>query len=529
MSIEILNMGKYETNDQAIDIALPVLAIECEATPPMENFLDPYEEAVLKFVALGLSAHGISKTLNTTESLTDDILTRLELKEYVVREIGKPWKLTDAGEDYLNGTIKERASSESQYGYMFINAIKKEVLPFFYLGDVGQISLFRSSDGELPLRLTVEGDEAKTFAPIDIKQSKLKKAYKAYFRIKDTSKDLEEGEITREEAQVDIFAHLDSFDEEVEDDADIEEPGTRPSDELKRNMFVRPLNKKTGKIYLRMRVIIDPTYPGGYRAESPFDFGGIDDNYFLRQVQWLEQSESTYIEKEQLKDFLHREICKISPSYSNSGKKDFQVFVLERIPLLNMYRNKFPYVYEDMQRIYSLMQRQSSLLERENIVNNLTRSIVEGLFNAYFRSIDVEKLEKIQKKAFDEVNSNGEFYYKRRICRNVHLNEETLKWINSKYLKTILGRLTKTYGNSILEKFINMMVIEYHLSNEQMHRFLTQPGIDQKYKLIDKLNRIRRKVSHDTDERFTNEDYTFYMANVFGLINSLLGAFREDY
>ena len=50
MSIEILNMGKYETNDQAIDIALPVLAIECEATPPMENFLDPYEEAVLKFL-----------------------------------------------------------------------------------------------------------------------------------------------------------------------------------------------------------------------------------------------------------------------------------------------------------------------------------------------------------------------------------------------------------------------------------------------------------------------------------------------
>ena len=80
MSIEILNMGKYETNDQAIDIALPVLAIECEATPPMKNFLDPYEEAVLKFVALGLSAHGISKTLNTTESLTDDILTRLELR-----------------------------------------------------------------------------------------------------------------------------------------------------------------------------------------------------------------------------------------------------------------------------------------------------------------------------------------------------------------------------------------------------------------------------------------------------------------
>ena len=26
---------------------------------------------------------------------------------------------------------------------------------------------------------------------------------------------------------------------------------------------------------------IDPKYPGGYRAESPFDLGGVDDNYFL--------------------------------------------------------------------------------------------------------------------------------------------------------------------------------------------------------------------------------------------------------
>lgn len=46
--------------------------------------------------------------------------------------------------------------------------------------------------------------------------------------------------------------------------------------------------------------------------------------------------------------------------------------------------------------------------------------------------------------------------------------------------------------------------------------------------MIDKLNRIRRKVSHDTDDRFTNDDYKFYMANVFNMINDLLEAFRED-
>ena len=64
MSVDILSMRRFDANDQAIDIALPVLAIECEATPPLERFLDAYEETVLKLVSLGLSTGGISKTLN---------------------------------------------------------------------------------------------------------------------------------------------------------------------------------------------------------------------------------------------------------------------------------------------------------------------------------------------------------------------------------------------------------------------------------------------------------------------------------
>ena len=523
MSIDILNMGRYNADDQAIDVALPVLAIECEATPPMQNYLDAYEEAVLKLVSLGLSTHGISKTLNASESLVEEILSQLEFKAYASREIGKPWKLTEDGEKYLDGSIEERASSESQYGYMFINAIKKEVLPFFYQGDVGQISLFRGKS--LPLRMTIDGNEDKTFVSPTIKQSDLKKAYKLYFRNLDTVREYEDGEISKEEA-VDIFANLESFDEKIDEETEFEN-AEKKDGALKGNMFIRALKKSPQKLYLRMRIIIDPSYPGGYRAESPFDLNGIDNGFFLRQIQWLEQSGGTYIENEDFQKFLNKEICKLSPSYKNA-KKDFQVFVLERIPLLKIFRSRFPYVYADMERIYELMQRQSNLLDKENIVNNLARSVLEGLFNALFRNIDKKSLTQIQQRASDMMNTYGYVNYKKTICQNAGLPENTLQWVNEKYLSTILGRLNQTYGNSIMEKFINMLVIKYHLGNVQINSYLNQPDIIGKYGMIDKLNRIRRKVSHDTDERFTNDDYEFYMANVFGMINNLLEAFRED-
>lgn len=528
MSIDILNMGCFDTNDQAIDIALPVLAIECEATPPLENFLDAYEETVLKLVSLGLSTNGISKTLNATESLVEEILMHLEVKEYAKREIGKPWTLTEDGAKYLDGSIRERASVESQYGYMFINTIKKEVLPYFYHGDIGKIALFRGQ--QLPLKLTIDGDENKTFAPVSIKHSKLRQAYRAYFKNNQTVHDYDEGGISKEEA-VDLFADLESFDEAPDElDTASENYNTDRTTEhggLKENMFIRALDKQPEKIYLRMRIIIDPSYPGGYKAESPFDFGGIDNQYFLRQMQWLEQSDNAYLDGKIMQDFLHREICKLCPSYK-TPIKDFHGFLLERTPLLKLYHSRFPYIFEDMERIYSLMQRQNSLLEKENIVNNLARYVVEGLFNAYFRTIDKNRLMQIQQKAFDDIQCYGAVPCKRRFCRNVSLSEDTLQWISGRYLKTILGRITNTYGNSIMEKFINMLVIEYYLSDEKMHKFLFQQNIDQKYRLIDKLNRVRRKVSHDTDDRFTREDYDLYMANVFDLINRLLEAYRED-
>ncbi len=524
MSVDILNMTQFEANSQAIDVALPVLAIECEASPPLENYLDAYEEAVLKLVSLGLSTNGISKTLNATESLIDEILAQLELKNYAEREIGKPWKLTEDGEKYLNGTIKERASSESQYGFMFMNAIKKEILPYFFEGDIGRVSLFRGKT--LPLKMTCNGDEFLTFDQITPKQSKLRKAYKTYFRNNKLVKNYDEGEITKDEA-ADLFSDLDSFDEETIDEAEALPSERKRDSGLKENMFIRALSKKPIRLYLRMRIIIDPSYPGGYRAESPFDYGGIDNNFFLRQIQWLEQSDTAFLDGEPLKDFLNNEICKIAPKYKAS-QKDFHVFLTEHMHLLKLYRSQVPDVYENMERIYPLIQKQSSLLDKENIVSNLAKRVVERLFNIYFKAIGKSKLDLIKRRALDEVVTYGRSSYEKRICQNVHLRDDTLLWINNNYLHTIITRLGYTYGNSIIEKFVNMLIVEYHMSDARMHRFLFQPNISQKYQLIFKLNDIRRKVSHDTDELFTAKDYENYMGDVYGLINSLLEVYWED-
>lgn len=522
MNIDILNMGKFVPNEKAINVALPVIAIECEATPPLENYLDAYEETVLKLVSIGLSTHGIAVTLNATESLIEEILAHLEIKEYVAKEIGKPWKLTDDGEKYLIGSISERESKNSQFGHMFINAIKKEVLPFFYQGDINQISLFRGE--RLPAKLTISGDEAKTFEEITVKRSKLRDAYKSYIKNTDTSKQYDEGEINLDEA-VDLFEDLDAFDEE-EDISTLESVESNEQKELQSNMFIRALNCLPKRIYLRMRIIIDPQYPGGYRAESPFDFNGIDNNYFLRQVQWLATTGNTFIGEEELHSYLTREIRKISPTYKNSDK-DFNVFILEKIPLLETYKSKFLMVYEDMSRIYALMQRQDSLLEKENIVNNISRSVVESLFNAFFRGLKQDTLYMVSSNAKSDLDYYGCKSFIQQLTQKTEMDPYKITW-NHKYVSGALGRLGRTHGNSIVEKFINVVAVDYYIGTKESRKLLSNTKIQRLYELTDQLNQIRRKVSHDTDERFGSRDYEFYMSNVFELINDLLEAFREE-
>ena len=113
-----------------------------------------------------------------------------------------------------------------------------------------------------------------------------------------------------------------------------------------------------------------------------------------------------------------------------------------------------------------------------------------------------------------------------QITKGTKIDPVQLKF-NQKYLSTVIYRLPKTRGNSIVEKFVNVMVLNYYFGTEQAKFLLSDDLAGEMYDLVDRLNRIRRKVSHDTEEKFTVKDYDDYTREVFSLINYLLSAFKE--
>lgn len=530
MNTEFLRMRRFNRNARTVNIALPVFAIECEATPPIENELDAYEEAVLKFISIGLSTDGIAHTLNASKSLVEEILDSLENRKLVSKERGKAWALTELGQKRIDGIVEEVASQNAQYGFMFVNAIKKEVLPYFYQGDLNQIQQW--IDRPYPSKLTISGDEGKTFGNLHVKKADLQKAYRNYLLCMKVAMQYKEGEQSREEAEnlledvdsVDEIEGLESFDE-IEDIPTPAINKNKHGDQPESNRFIRRLNCKPQQVYLTMRLIIDPTVPSGYQVESPFDLDGIDDRYFRQQIQWLASRGTTFIEKEPLNDFLTREIKKLCPQYA-MNETDYNVFLLERLHLLKACRNKYPDVYDDMARIYSLMQRQNSLIEKENIVSDIARYIVEKLFNGFFRSRSRNELRSVAGQARQDITVYGYRTFIENILKKTTLDSAKVSW-RQKYLSSTIDRLESTHGNSIVEKCINLVVLNYYSPTDETERFVCAPKAGSLYKLIEQLNEIRKKVSHDTKERFAEEDYNFYIAHVFELVNKLLEANQE--
>lgn len=524
VSIDVLSMRKWNSNEHSIEIALPVFAIECEATPPISNHLDAYEEAVLKFVSIGLSTQGISKALVATESLIEEILDNLERKNYIQKKPENPWMLTEAGENYLNGIITDRESSSSQFGFMFVSAIKKDVLPYFYQGDLNKIP---RHSGKLPEKLTVQGNEEETFDSISVKQSRLREAYKNYFKISEASNKYIEGDLSKDEAvdlAEDLFDNDEAFDDGQERDELLVKEIQTPS--LKRNMFIRALNCPHKKVYLTIRIIIDPKVPGGYKVESPFDLNGVDDNLFLRQVQWLASSGNVFLGNKSLELLLLEEIQKLCPNY-DENEIDYEVFVLERMPILKIKQLRFSRIYTKMSQIYSLMQRADDLMSKENIVSNISRYVVEALFNEFFRTISQEKRENIKDRAIEDIDYYGISQFKQNLLKDTLLEVKSIYW-KKNYTINALVRLPYTKGNSIVEKYINLIAMNYYLGTEASRKFLNSNEVQKTYDLSDELNEIRKKVSHDTEEAFTESDYEYYMNNVFALINSLLEALKEN-
>lgn len=543
MSIDILQMRGYVKNDRAIAVALPVIAVECEATPPIPGYMDAYETAVLKFVDIGLSARGIARAMNAAERLIESVMIRLQEKGYLEKESRKPWYLTTKGIKYLsNGEDTERAMNCSQYGYMFINAISKDVFPFFLEGDINQVALF--SGKSMPYRLTDGGDEKRTFSEIKVEgsrfKSQLRTAYKQFCKIREKKHHLDEGDISYDEAvksveDDDLFLKpdpaedFDSFDEAELDEPEIETMASseqKMKNKLTAAMFVRPLKNSKKNMYLHMRIIIDPGEPSGYKVESPFKLGDIDNGYFLRQVQWLAAYGKTKIGDENLKPFIEREIKKISPSYQNR-EKAFEIFVLEKLPLLKSQRNMHGNMYGDMVRIYSLMKNQPSLLEKENIVGNISRSVLECLYNGFFKKIDGQRRKSISNQARADLKALGTKEYIQSMLKKTRLDPGKINW-SPGFMNNVIGRLETTKGNSTLEKFINITVINYYIGTVETDKLLNSENIQEIYEYTDELNQIRRKVSHDTDDRFEERDYERFMAKVFKLVNWLLEVYREE-
>lgn len=549
MSIDILCKRKFKETKNAIDIAFPVIAIQCELTPPLESYLNSLERVVLQLLSCGKSIENIAKTIRLKEPIIQHILSVLNDKEYVEYKDAQ-YQLNEEGQNYLNGTVEERVSSDKKFGWMFYNPIMQDVLPFFWEGNIDKMNRWDNPDK--PVRLLLNKNERETFKSsksITIKKSKFFKAYKLLFRLKKIEEECQKEEIPQER-KVQLFANLFSLDEKEEKEEQEEKEQFQENQEennnasLSKKIFIRQMTTEPRNFYLHMRIIIDPNSPGGYRVESPFYYSY--DELFRKYIQLFIKKQSIFlkkiilneqsnIEKTILKDFLNGEIRKLAPGYSDQ-EKDFNVFILEHIPKLASCNNHFSAMYDDLSEIHSLMKRDSGLFAKQNIVSSLSSRVIEFLFNEYFKFMEQKELKKIKHVVLEKLDYIQRFPgYMQRMCDYVGLPYHILDNITYNHFKNyILPQMTSSFGNSIETKFINMLVIHFYYSNDYEHKLLYKffhqlENIQKTYERIQILSDIRNKASHnDPKDQFAEEDYNIYMENVFLMINELLAPFYED-
>ena len=528
MSIDVLSLRHFRPDENAIDVAFPVFAVECEVSPPLEYQLDIYEETALKCVSLGLSAPGIAKTLNITLSLVEQILSKLDCEKYIIKHSGRPWELTEDGQKYLSGIRENRPSGTGRFGYMFVSAIKKDILQYFYDGSVGKIP---RSDGRVVANKLLIGDENSTFCYAGTpKRWRLEEAYSCYLRNLRLGRKLEDAEMTRKEAR-NAYADFESFDEADYEDDDshnqVEEKPNMESVEVEngREPFVRPLKRPMEKLYLQMRIIISPENPGGFIVESPLELNGIDDEFFLRQVQWMKNAEEVKLRNMSLNKFLEKEIQKLSKQ-KPLGEKDKSVFILEKMPLLFAEKHRYFKIYADVGDIYGLMGANLSQIARENIVGAFNRKLLEALMNRLLRTAKRETLRLIKANALSDMKAAGIETIVVNIARTAKINRDVLS-DDVGFIKSSIYKMDGTLGNSIAEKMNNILTVYTYGASEEIRSFVEQPGLDDYVNTIMRLNKIRNPVSHDTDRVINQDDYEFYLAHVFDISNRLLESIKE--
>jgi len=528
VNIEVLKLRKFskEPSSNEIDIAFPVLAYECEASIPVEKEVDVYEEAILQFISIGLTKNIIRSTLKITQSLCGSIFANLEGRGYIEKKNENNYKLTPKAINFLNGVEITTHENESKFGYIFVSAIKKEPLWYFYEDDV--LNIPRSDSYVLENKLTKEKNDAKTFEYMDIKQWRIEKAISTYCRIIRALEKKGKGNISDEEV-VELFADIESDLIEADYQGNNEEEGLN-TDTHKLTFTtekVRKLKSEPKKIFLQIRIIFDPAVPGGFMVESPFDFNGYDNDFFLRQIQWMRNpTHNVYRGEDKFSQFISNELNKLQIDRKNDV--DSGVFIMNKLPILHTEKDRYTKIYEDTLEIVDMMnQKNLSPLKKENIVGSFTRKFIERLMNRLFKTVPYEDRKKIRKRALNEFKTNQNKMVE-HFAEIIKVDREDMPKTNI-ISYAIEENLGNTFGHSIYKKLINLIVFRYYQPSPEIKRFFQIEGIADYIKIVEKLNTIRNSASHDPSKKpLTNADYEYYIEHIFDVANRLLEALQKE-
>lgn len=536
MSADVLVFSESRDGEkgQSHNVLLPVYAVECEARPPIETELDAYEEAVLKFLNIDLPPASIRNAINVTPGMLDTIFSQLAQSGYAKRKKNVGWRITEAGQKYLkNEPTDEQVSKSSEYGYMFVSALRKDILCYFHKGPIDKILVRQSTPKDRALERN--GNDQETFSGISVSSRQLSRVYAAWRKLDDrlavNDRSEQRKEIVEESSIIaeQLFADLESYDEVDEtplpervdtllDDYINEDLGEKKDD---RKRYIRKLETPPKRFYIQIRLIFDPSKLNGYDTESPFTWlGGIDSPWFLRQIQWMARSEGITLNNTPLREFLEQECVKFGGT-APLKEKDVSVHMLQVIPRLKYHRERFSSLYNIYPELYSLQQRASSLLEKESVVAQFCTKLLEPLFNMVFKTVPENTLHRIRGQIRRDDQAGDANLVCQRIERATGISMTVLGW-NVGMVMAAIGRLERTRGNSTLEKAINLLTLYAYAPSPDIRRYVEAEGLSDHLMKVGQLNDIRRSVSHDTNHRFNERDYDQFMQLVYPIADRLL-------
>ena len=505
---------------------LPVWAYECEVHPPYERELDAYEDAVLRMVRLGMGPNAMANALNSSQSLIGTVLSNLQAKAFIEKQPNKPWGITNDAQAYFDGYFQEQASENAQYGFMFVSALRKDVLPYYHQGPLDKVKLL---DGGFALLLN--GSEQETFTPfvpdnraLGRAYSNYRKAYKLY-SLQDSRK------ISRSEAArigEDVLNASEGMDEEEianralgADPAKVVADLADHAEKMRGRAVVRRLEKPAKRCWLRLRVVFDPASADGFRVESPFDLDGVDDSCYLRQAQWMMNSREIMLKEEPFQDFLLRESSKLA-SRLHPREIDYSFYVQDKMPLLKVYKDRFSKIYENFGNIYADIQEQDSLLDKENIVNQMCTKVLESLYRQIFQSVDEKTISIVQARALGEIETYKPNEYRERLIEVCNLPAGALSKNGANVVKNAAKNLSWSRGNSVLEKMYNLMMLYYYAPNDMVRRYVEMEDFLHYAEQVSDLNHIRNSVAHDANHSFTAQSYEEFMNKVYPVANRMI-------